>query len=414
MPQELEASEELAVDGTGAVAEGDGRAAGRDLRVPAVALAGFCTFLDLYATQPLLPLLMRVFHASHVQVSLTVSATTLAVALAAPLIGLFADAVGRKRIIVPAILGLSVPTLLAATAPTLYALVGWRFAQGLLMPGIFAVTMAYISEEWAGLGAGRAMSGYITGNVIGGFAGRFLTGLVAERWGWREAFLALGGLNLIGGLAVWLWLPRARRFVPEKNFGASLRAMASHLRRPALLATFAVGFNVLFSLVATFTYITFYLAAPPFQLGAVALGSLFLVYLLGVIVTPLAGRWLDRAGHRRMLMAGLAASSLGALLTLSHHLGLIVAGLAVCSSGVFVCQSSASSHVGAAAGRARSAAAGLYVTFYYAGGSVGALLPGLAWAAAGWPGVVALVVAVQALTAGIALAFWHGGTHEGV
>ena len=382
------------------------QAAARDWRVAAVALAGFCTFLDLYATQPLLPLFVRLFHAPTAQVSLTVSAATLAVALAAPPAGLLADRIGRKPIIVAAIFGLVVPTALAATASTLHALIFWRFLQGLCMPGIFAVTMAYISEEWSG-GAGAAMAGYVTGNVLGGFCGRFLTGVIAEHFGWREAFVVLAGLNLLGAVAVWRWLPPSRRFRPEPDWSASLRAMAAHLHNPTLLATYAVGFNVLFSLVATFTYITFYLAAPPFRLGTVALGSVFLTYLLGAVVTPLGGRWIDRVGPRAALAVALAVSSGGVLLTLAPHLPLVIAGLALCCSGVFVCQSAASSFVGTAAGRARSSATGLYVTFYYTGGSVGATLTGLFWARGGWPACVALVVAVQALTAALALTFWR-------
>ncbi len=382
------------------------QAGGRDWRVVAVALAGFCTFLDLYATQPLLPLFVRLFHAPTARVSLTVSATTLAVALAAPFAGLLADRVGRKPVIVASIFGLVVPTALAATASTLHALIFWRLLQGLCMPGIFGVMMAYISEEWSG-GAGSAMAGYVTGNVLGGFCGRFLTGLIAEHFGWREAFAVLAGLNLLGAVSVWRWLPPSRRFQPETDWRASLRAMAGHLRNPALLATYAVGFNVLFSLVATFTYVTFYLAAPPFRLGTLALGSVFLTYLLGAVVTPLGGRWIDRFGPRIALAAALAVSGGGVLLTLASRLPLVIAGLALCCSGVFVCQSAASSFVGKAAGRARSSATGLYVTFYYTGGSVGATLTGLFWARGGWPTCVLLVVGVQAVTAAVALAFWR-------
>jgi hypothetical protein len=56
-----------------------------DAGIFAVALAGICTFLDVYPRQALLPHLRNVYHASEVEVSLTVSATTLAVALAARL-----------------------------------------------------------------------------------------------------------------------------------------------------------------------------------------------------------------------------------------------------------------------------------------------------------------------------------------
>ena len=364
---------------------------GRDWRVVAVALAGFCTFLDLYATRTLLPLFVKLFHAPTARVSLTVSATTLAVALTAPFAGLLADRVGRKPVIMASIFGLVVPTALAATASTLHMLIFWRLLQGLCMPGIFAVTMA----------------GYVTGNVLGGFCGRFLTGLIAEHYGWREAFVALAGLNLLGAVAVWRWLPPSRRFQAEADWSASPWAMAAHLQNPALLATYVVGFNILFSLVATFTYITFYLAAPPFRLGTLALGSVFLTYLLGAVVTPLGGSWIDRVGPRTALARALAVSCGGVLLTLAPYLPLVIVGLALCCSGVFVCQSAASSFVGMAAGRARSSATGLYVAFYYTGGSAGATLTGLVWARGGWPACVTLVVTVQAVTAALALAFWQ-------
>lgn len=378
-----------------------------DTRLLAVALAGFCTFLDLYAPQSLLPFFRQVFHTSEVEVSLTVSATTMAVALAAPFVGLLADLWGRKWIIVLAILGLSVPTLLAATSSGLHELIGWRFVQGLFMPGIFAVTIAYISEEWAGIGVGKAMAAYVTGNVIGGFSGRFISGLVAQQLGWQWAFVILGCLNLAGGAATGVWLPRAQRFIPSKSVWTSLLTLGIHLKNPRLLAAYAVGFNILFSLVGTFTYITFYLAAPPFHLGSVALGSIFFVYLLGVIVTPAAGKWIDCAGYRTALIAAIASACLGVLLTLSSTLSIVILGLALCSSGIFVCQSAATSYVGVAAGKARSSAAGLYLSFYYVGGSVGGVLPGLFWTIGGWFACVAMIVTVQLLTVGIAVAFWR-------
>ena len=66
-----------------------------DAGIAAVALAGVCTFLDVYTTQALLPYLRQVYHASEVEVSLTVSATILATAFAAPIVGLLAEAIGR-------------------------------------------------------------------------------------------------------------------------------------------------------------------------------------------------------------------------------------------------------------------------------------------------------------------------------
>ena len=54
----------------------------------------------------------------------------------------------------------------------------------------------------------------------------------------------------------------------------------------------------------------------------------------------------------------------------------------------------------------RSSAAGLYVAFYYLGGCFGSVLPGIFWKQAGWTGCVALIVAMQAVTAAVAYKLW--------
>ena len=68
--------------------------------VAAVCLCGVVAFLNLYVTQPMLPLLERIFHVSKSVVGLTVSASTLGVALSAPILGALAEQMSRKRVIV--------------------------------------------------------------------------------------------------------------------------------------------------------------------------------------------------------------------------------------------------------------------------------------------------------------------------
>jgi MFS transporter, YNFM family, putative membrane transport protein len=369
----------------------------------AAMIAGACTFLNVYCTQPLLPFFQHFFHASEIEVSLTVGAVTLAVALMAPLTGMLAETIGRKKVIVPALFAMAVPTLLAATSQSLPALIGWRFAQGLFVPGVIAVMMAYINEEFTGR-VGTVMAAYVAGTVFGGFLGRFLTGIIAAHWNWRAAFVTLGLLDLLGALAVRQWLPLAVNFVPARHVFKSVGDTWGHLRNPRLLAVCGLGFTVLFSLVGVFTYANFYLARPPFNLTPAELGSIFFVYLLGCVVTPLAGRFLDRHGFRRTMSLSLGLCLGGLLLTLAPSLTLVIAGLAVFSSGIFISQSAATVLTGQVAGRARSAAAGLYVTFYYAGGSAGAVLTAWFWLKGGWPACVGLFAAASLITLLLGLA----------
>ena len=370
-----------------------------------IVLAGFTAFLDLYATQPLLPLLMRVFNATHVAVSLTVTASTVAVALSAPVVGRLADMVGRKRVIVGSSLALALATGLAATSTSLRQLIFWRFVQGLFTPGVFAIAIAYIHDEWPPSHAGRATSAYVSGTVIGGFCGRAVSGLVASAAGWPSAFVVLATLNLGAAAALALWLPRDRTAPPRAvGHGRSILAL---VRNRQLIATDAVGLCVLFTQVAMFTYVTFHLGAPPYNLTTAALGWLFVVYLIGAAVTPIAGRWIDMNGHRAGLGVGMGIGAVGALVTLIPAVPAVVAGLALVATGVFISQATASSHIGAVTAQDRGLAVGLYAFFYYVGGSLGAALPGLFWERGGWPACVAMVVVVQVVTISIAMMFWE-------
>lgn len=373
-----------------------------------VVLAGMCAFLGLYATQPILPLLAHIFHVDKAGVSLTVLAATLGVALSAPFMGRLADRLGRRRIIVASALLLGVTSLLAATSATLPQLIFWRFLQGVFTPGVFAITVAYINDEWNPRKVGSAMAAYVSGTVIGGFCGRASSGLIAEHADWRIVFLVLGLADLVMAAAIWRWLPSEKPSEQTERPAALIGAVLGHLRNRALAARYAIGFCVLFSLVSTFTYVTFYLAAPPFRLSPALLGLIFVTYLVGAAATPLAGRWLDRHGSRKTLMAAASFAIAGVLLTTAPRLWAVCAGLAICCTGVFVAQAAINSSIGRCATEHRALAVGLYATFYYLGGSAGATLPAWAWSIGGWPACVVLVVLAQAATFGIARWFWFG------
>ncbi|MGH9591662.1 MAG: MFS transporter, partial [Bryobacteraceae bacterium] len=312
-----------------------------------VVLAGFCAFLQLYSTQPLLPLLREIFHTTELAVSMTITAGGLGVALAAPFAGRLADRVGRKRVIVWSAFLLAITSLATATSPDLKTLLFWRFCQGVFTPGVFSVTVAYINDEWSGKGAGSVLSAYVSGTVFGGFSCRFISGVVASHADWRWVFVVLGLLNLAvaAAVAVLLKPERESKHLVEAE-GSLMAAVSAHLRNRQLLATFAVGFCVLFSLVAVFTYVTFYLAEPPFNLAPAALGSIFFVYLIGVVANPSAGRAIDRFGHRTVLACGIGAGIGGVALTLAHNLWMVGLGLTICSTGVFAATTAANTFLG--------------------------------------------------------------------
>jgi MFS transporter, YNFM family, putative membrane transport protein len=374
----------------------------------AVFLCGMFAFINLYCTQPLLPLLSRVFHASEARVSWTISASTLGVAVSAGMLAIFAERVDRKKTIVGSMAALAVCTLLTATSTSLPVLAAWRLLQGVVTPGIFIITIAYVTEEWPALRVPQVMSVYVAGTVFGGFMGRLLGGLLVDRYGWRFVFVVLGLASVGGsGLSQWLLRPAQPR-APEVAAKSKLAPVWANLKNPRLFATFAIGFCLLFTLVATFSYITFYLSTAPFDLSTKQLSYLFAVYLCGLGTTLVAGTILARVGLWHGMLVALATCIAGLTLTLAPSLVIVTAGLAIEASGIFVAHACANSFLrDAAPAGSRVSAAGMYICCYYIGGTLGGVLPGLFWKYSGWPGCVALVIVVLLVAGSAAVFGWR-------
>ncbi|MDO5769639.1 MAG: MFS transporter [Psychrobacter sp.] len=358
-------------------------------------LIGVFAFLQVYSIQSILPVLMIDFRASEVQVGMVVGATVFAVALMSPFLGMLSDAVGRKQIIVGAILFLALPTALIASSSSIEALGVWRFLQGLSVPGITVVTIAYIGEEFEGLTVAELMSYYVAGSVLGGFLGRFILGHLHEWIGWRSAYYAMAALTVAGAMWVARTLPASQHFIPSPKFRDALQTLRRHMTNRYVVSASLLGFCVLFSLVGCFTFINLHLAGAPYQLSTGNLANIFAVYLIGVVITPLSTQIVRRFGSARTIIAAVMMSMTGVLFTLASPLWLIVLGLTVMSSGVFITQSATISYIATNVKEGRSLASGLYYMAYYAGGTVGAWACGLAFAQGDWAWTVWVLVAVQ-------------------
>ncbi|WP_439238839.1 MFS transporter [Lonepinella sp. BR2919] len=363
------------------------------LKLTIMMIGGFA-FLQVYSIQAILPVLMEHFSATKVQAGLTVGMTVMAVAIMSPFMGMFSDAVGRKSLIVICMLFIVLPTALLSMSETIQQIKLWRFLQGLFVPGITVVTIAYISEEFPDRLASM-LSLYVSGTVLGGFSGRFLIGYLHSLVGWQEGYLIFAGLMLIGVIWAALVLPASKNFVMSGNFRSSLYILQQHIQNPHVLTSCALGACVLFSLVSIFTFINLHLANDPYYLSSANLANIFTVYLIGMLITPLTAKLIHKIGIANSLLLAIMSSIIGALITLCSPLWLIIVGLIIMSSGVFISQATTISHISQHVSQGRSLASGLYYMSYYAGGSLGAWVCGISYTYFGWSGVVFTVVLLQ-------------------
>ncbi|WP_258128210.1 MFS transporter [Achromobacter anxifer] len=378
--------------------------------------AGFSTFSLLYCVQPLMPLFTQAFGVSPAQSSLVLSLCTGLLAVAIFFVGLFSQALPRKRTMALSLFASAVLGTIAAAAPDWHSLLALRALQGVAMGGVPAVAMAYLAEEVEPGTLGFAMGLYIGGSAFGGLSGRVITGLVSDHYGWRAALGTLGLVGIVAAaLFVWL-LPASRNFAPQRGggwagvWGDVRTGAATHLKNGPLCGLFALGGLLMGAFVTVYNYVGFRLLLPPFSLSQTFIGFIFVVYLVGIFASTWFGRLADRHGRGAMLSAATGLALAGLLQTLSDSLIVLVAGIVVFTFGFFAAHAVASGWVGQMARGYKALAASLYLLVYYVGSSVLGALGGHFWTTGLWPGVAAMAGGLLVLALAISASlYWRTG-----
>lgn len=363
----------------------------------ALVIASLVIFGNLYAIHPLLPLIAEHYQVSTLQASNAFTLTSLSLGLSLLVLGPLSDAFGRRA---PLIIGMAVTSLLTlgmALTDNFTTLVWLRAILGIALGVLPATAIAYLGDSMQRTALISAVGLYIGGNTVGGAGGRLLGGFIADHFGLHAVFLVIGSASLLCTLAVFLLLPPAHAFKPQKlSLGGSLKTFASHLSNRALLPAYLVGGLNFMVFINLYTFITFRLSAEPWQLGAGSLGLLFLTYLAGTFSASLSGR-VGASGACRGMTAGLLLFAVGCLITLADSLWLIVGGLICNAFGFFLTHSLANSWVNQHAAHGKASASSLYSVFYYLGAAVGIYYLAPFWRVAGWPAVVAASLLVLAV-----------------
>jgi YNFM family putative membrane transporter len=366
--------------------------------------AGVATFGLLYCTQPLMPEFSKDYGVSAATAALSLSLTTGVLAFAMLFAGGVSDAWGRKSVMTVSLLSSAVLVLLTALVPDWHMLLVLRALLGITLSGLPAVAMTYLSEEMHPESIGLGMGLYISGNAIGGMAGRLITGVLADFVGWRAGVATVGVIGLVAGLLFWLSLPPSRHHVRQPlALGALMGRFRLAFSDAGLPWLFAEGFLLLGAFVTIYNYIGYRLLAPPYGLGQAVVGAIFSVYLIGTFSSAWMGHLAGQLGRRKVLWTAFALMLLGIGLTMTQPLVLIVLGIVAITFGFFGGHSIASSWVGRRAGNAKAQASSMYLFSYYMGSSLAGASGGLFYAWHGWNGVALFVVAL--VLAGLLIAW---------
>ena len=360
------------------------------LRFVIIAVTAFFTLVDLFATQAILPELTHHYGVSPAAMGTAVNASTLGMAIAGLAVAYFSNAIDRRLGILLSLALLAIPTALLAHAPDLMTFTTLRVIQGLCMASAFTLTLAYLGEHYSAADSATAFAAYITGNVASNLVGRLLAAGVTDHFGLASNFYFFAVLNLLGAMLVFFTVektPRMKEMREKKR--SPFAAWLDHLKNPALRASFAIGFCILFAFIGTFTYVNFVLVEPPLGVGMMTLGLIYFVFLPSILTTPLAGRAVHLFGTRPTFWASLVVAGIGLPLLVVPNLSAVLIGMVLVGVGTFFAQACATGFVGRAATTDRGSASGLYLASYFFGGLIGSAVLGVIFDMFGWTACVA-------------------------
>ena len=352
------------------------------------------TLCTLYAVQPIQPLFEKEFDLSRFEAVIFTTAIMLPLGFAPIFYGYILETFSSKRFLKNAVLLLGLLELLFAYTDTYFFLLSIRGLQGLLIPAVLTSLMSYISFITPKDKVQQAIGYYIGATIFGGFIGRLLSGFLSDLFGWRLFFILLG-IVLLGMFFCLEYLSEEVKvdFVKPK-----FSQIMNILRNKTFFNIYMMMFFIFFVFQALLNFLPFQLKTFSNTMGFGKVGLMYAGYIIGFIIS-IRILWLIRffKSEVKTIIIGILTYTIG--LQIFHVSDYIVmfGGMFVFCAGFFIIHSVASGLISKLAHEKRAISNGLYLSFYYAGGTLGTFAPGVFFEYLGW-NVFILLLSIVALS----------------
>ena len=352
------------------------------------------TFCSLYAAQPIQPLFKSEFQLSNFQAILFTTLMMAPLGVAPLVYGYLLESFSAKVMLRWALFSLGVLELLFATAGSYFALLTLRGIQGLMIPAILTSLVTYISYTSPRDKVQHAIAAYIAATIVGGFLGRFLSGLFTDLFGWRFFFFALGLLLILNSYLLKDMVRDAKLQYARPR----LAEIIGLLRSKPYAYIYASIFCLFFVFAALMNFLPFELKRINPASRETGVGLLYLGYGMGLLVSLNTRRIISFfGGEVKAIAVGIVIFALGALFFMVEKYLVLFFGMFVFCAGLFTAHSLLSGLVNKLAKDNKAIANGLYISFYYTGGTLGSVLPGAVFQHYGWQAFLLQLLVMIAL-----------------
>lgn len=356
-------------------------------------LSGISVFAQLYLFQPILSDLCRFFSITPATSSLTVSITTVGIAVGLLYWAFKADSISREKLMGISLILSSVITIVSAFVGNYFVLLVLSLIKGITLAGVSGVALAYLSEEVDTSKIGLAISLYLSGNTLGGMLGRVVATLVAGYGGWQLAVLFIGIGSLIVGGFFCKMIPAGKNFSATPfTFRQKIAQMRSLLIQPIFISMYMIAALSMGIFVSVYNYLSFLLESPLFALPHHLVAMIFMMYIAGIIGSVVAGSLSDKFAPEILLQGTLLLMGIGMSCLLVMKLWIIVLGLGILTFSFFGTHTLASRIISIHAQNLKSSATCIYWLFYYLGSSLIGSLTGIVFVSNGWFSLVEILL----------------------
>lgn len=343
-----------------------------------------CTILTLctlYAVQPIQPLFEKEFSLSRFEAVIFTTVIMLPLGFAPIFYGYILETFSSKLFLRNAVLILGILELCFAWSDTYPVLLAIRALQGLLIPAVLTSLMSYISFITPKDRVQQAIGYYIGATILGGFVGRLFSGLLSDFFGWRLFFVFLGiALIVMFGALSFLSEEVKVDFVKPK-----LSQVMDVLKNKTFFNIYAMMFFIFFVFQALLNFIPFQLKTFSSTMGYGKVGMMYAGYIIGFIIS-IRILWMIRLfrDERKTILFGILTYVIGLQIFHMNNYMVMFGGMFVFCAGFFIIHSVASGLISKLAHEKRAISNGLYLSFYYAGGTIGTFAPGVFYHYLGW------------------------------